>query len=733
VESPAKAKTIEKYLGKGYEVKACGGHIRDLPPSKLGVDVESDFEPTYQVIKGKQKIIDGLKKSAEGAETVYLAPDPDREGEAIAWHLKYLLGKAKVKRIEFHEITKSAVEDALKHPRAIDEDRVNAQQARRILDRLVGYKISPLLWRKIRKGLSAGRVQSVAVRLIVEREKLIDDFKPVEYWSIEAELSKLAGAIKNEKDKQIFIAKLIGKGDDKLVVNNATEADKILSVVKTAQYVIKNVTIKEGKRHPAPPFITSTLQQEASRKLGYTAKKTMMMAQGLYEAGFITYMRTDSVRIAQVALDAVRKLIEEKYGVNHLPEKPNAFKTKKSAQDAHEAIRPSLMENDPEAIKDRLQADQYKLYQLIWNRFVACQMLPAIFDNTTVNIDAGGYLFRANGSVRKFDGFMAVYVEGKDFASEEDEEGAIPVLSEGEKLQLVKLDPKQHFTEPPARFNEATLVKEMEARGIGRPSTYAPTIATIQDRGYITKDGRALKPTELGVVTNEQLVKTFPQILDYEFTAKMEDQLDDVVEGKEDWVKLLKDFYKIFKKSLDVADKVMDKVKTEKMTEEKCPTCGKNLVQRQGRFGEFLACSGFPKCRYTRNLGEDEKPTGEVCEKCGKPMVIKHSRFGKMLACSGYPDCKNFKPMLSTTGVKCPRQGCTGDLVIRRTKRGKVFYSCSTWPECRFALWDKPVNEKCPNCGSILVEKVSKKETVHKCTNVNCDYKKVVGEEGTPA
>ncbi len=725
VESPAKAHTIEKFLGKDYEVKACGGHVRDLPPNKIGVDIENGFEPDYQIIKGKQKTIDILKKAAEHSNIVFLAPDPDREGEAIAWHLKYLLGKdANIKRIEFHEITKEAVQEAIKHPRAIDKHRVDAQQARRILDRLVGYKISPLLWRKIRKGLSAGRVQSVAVRIVCEREKLIDDFKPVEYWSLEAELAKSAAAA--EKEPIHFIAKLTGKGEDKLVVSNQNQSDEIMAAIKGATFTVQTVLTKEGKRHPAPPFITSTLQQDASRRLGYSAKKTMLMAQGLYEAGFITYMRTDSVRIAQTALDAVRKLIGEKYGENFLPEKPNTYKMKKSAQDAHEAIRPTYLENTPESINDKLTPDQAKLYALVWNRFLACQMLPAVFDQTTVNIDANGYNFRASGSVRKFDGFMAVYVEGQDVASEEDEEATVPPLAKGEKLNLIKVDPKQHFTEPPPRYNEATLVKEMELKGIGRPSTYAPTLATIQDRGYVTKEGRALKPTELGKITNEQLMKGFPQILDYEFTAKMEESLDEILEGEVKWVNVLADFYKIFKKSLDQADKVMDKVKTEVMTEEKCPTCGKNLVQRQGRFGEFLACSGFPTCRYTRNLGPEEQPTGEVCEKCGKPMIIKHSRFGKMLACSGYPECKNFKPMLTTTGVKCPRPGCTGDLVTRRTKKGKVFYSCSKWPECRYALWDKPVDEKCPNCGSLLVEKVSKKETVHKCTNVNCDYKKVI-------
>ncbi|MFA5839671.1 MAG: type I DNA topoisomerase [Candidatus Margulisiibacteriota bacterium] len=703
VESPSKANTLKKFLGSEYTVEASAGHVIDLPPKSLGVNVEKDFTPTYKTIKGKEKIIKHLQEAAKNASVILLAPDPDREGEAIAWHLSTALGKNKnIKRIEFHEITKDAVLFAVKHPREIDMDRVNAQQARRILDRLVGYKISPLLWRKVRKGLSAGRVQSVAVRLICEREDLINAFKAQEYWTIIANLAN--------NSKVEFSARLISKDGEalggrpqektKIVVSEA-EAKQILSELDGAQYTISQITKKESRRYPTPPFITSTLQQEASRKLGFSAKRTMMLAQKLYEGmdlkdegrhGLITYMRTDSVRIATEAETAVRKYIVENFGKEFIPAQPLHYKKKKQAQDAHEAIRPTSVLRSPEKIKESLGPDEYKLYDLIWKRFVACQMEAAIFDQTAADIAAKNYLFRANGSVIKFEGFLKVYMESTDEDTPQETEGLLPELNEKELLTLLKLLPEQHFTEPPARYNEASLVKELEKRGIGRPSTYAPIIATIQDRGYVEKEGKALKPTEIGVTTNTLLVKHFPQILDIKFTAQMEDELDDVAEAKINWVKALKDFYEPFAAALSLAEVKMEKVKKEIATDEVCPTCGKPLIIREGRYGNFIACSGYPKCKYTKPTKEDEVKVTEVCEKCGKPMVMKHSRFGSFLACSGYPNCKNTKNIIKKIDAKCPK--CGGDISERRTRRGKIFYGCSNWPKCDFATWQRPAPEK---------------------------------------
>ncbi len=701
VESPAKARTLKKFLGKDFEVAACGGHVRDLPRRSLGVKIEKDFEPTYQIIKGKEKILKELKAAAQKADLIFLAPDPDREGEAIAWHLKYILGgDGKVKRIEFNEITKEAVTGAVKDPREIDMARVNAQQARRILDRLVGYKISPLLWKKVRKGLSAGRVQSVAVRLICEREAQIKKFKPEEYWDILAALST--------EEKSEFSAKLIARGEESLgvrpkekgkVIRSEAEVKQILKELEGAQYTVSKITKKEQKRHSAPPFITSTLQQEASRKLGFSAKRTMVIAQKLYEGvdikgegrvGLITYMRTDSVRIAHEAENAVRKYIGEIFGKEYLPPQPQRYKKKKQAQDAHEAIRPTSAFRHPEKIKDSLKPDQLKLYDLIWKRFVACQMKSAVFDQTSVDISANNYKFRATGSVLKFDGFIKVYLESKD-EEEEKEAGTLPQLTEGEILQLIKLSPEQHFTQPPPRYNEASLVKELEKRGIGRPSTYAPILSTVQERGYVEKEGKALKPTEIGVVTNTLLVKHFPRIMDIKFTAHMEDDLDDIVAQKLEWIEALKEFYEPFAKALAEAEVKMEKVKKEIKTKEICPKCGKILVIRQGRYGDFLACSGYPKCKFTKTLPEEEAKAivgQEKCDKCGKPMTLKHSRYGDFLACTGYPACKNIKPILKKVGAKCPK--CGGDLVERRTRRGKVFYGCVNYPKCKFATWQRP-------------------------------------------
>lgn len=727
MESPAKAKTLEKFLGKGFFVRASGGHMRDLPQKKLGVDVEKDFAPTYQLIKGKEKAVKDLKADSKKAKVIFLAPDPDREGEAIAWHLSEILGmKNKVKRVEFNEITKGAVENAIKHPRAIDMNRVDAQQARRILDRLVGYKLSPLLWKKVRKGLSAGRVQSVAVRLICERQKEIDAFKPVEYWTIEAKLTKTDEAAS-------FAAKLTLKSGEKIAIGNDAEAGKIVKDLDGAKYIISDVIKKEQKRNPAPPFITSSLQQEAARRLGYTAKKTMMIAQTLYEGvqipnegpvGLISYMRTDSFRIAKEASVAANAYIKKNFGAKYIPEEPRVFKKKKQAQDAHEAIRPTLIDRSPESLKAALSDDQYELYLLIWKRFLASQMSSAVLDMTAIDISAGDYTLRANGSVIKFDGFIKLYVESREEgeAPSEEEGGILPELFKGDALKKLSVSPSQHFTEPPPRYTEASLVKELEQRGIGRPSTYAPIISTILDRGYVERDAKALKPTELGMTISDLLVKHFATIMDYKFTAHMEDDLDDIVAGKLDWVEALKEFYAPFKKDLAEAEVKMEKIKKEVMTDKKCPKCGSPLLIRSGRFGDFLACSAYPKCKYTENIktAETQQYENEVCEKCGKPMVLKRSRFGQFLACSGYPKCKFTKTILNKTGVLCPE--CGGDIVLRRSKKGRIFYSCSNYPKCKFSMWGKPLNEKCPKCGSLLMESKLKGKTVKKCSKKDCDF-----------
>lgn len=725
VESPAKAHTLEKLLGKDYKIEACGGHVRDLPSNRLGVDIEKDFNPYYINIPGKGKILAAIKAAAKKASVIYLAPDPDREGEAIAWHLQNILKKeGKIMRVEFNEITRPAVLYGISHPREIDLNRVNAQQARRILDRLVGYKISPLLWKKIRKGLSAGRVQSVAVRLLCEREKEIEVFKPQEYWSITANLQKHAEGLS-------FIAKLLLKNGNKIEITNEQQAVGINNEIKQQPFKVKSVNRQEKKKNPYPPFITSTLQQEAARKLGFSAKKTMAVAQGLYEGvnikgegreGLITYMRTDSVRISQEAINDVRKYIKEKIGPAYLPDHPNHYKTKKQAQDAHEAIRPTSVFRTVDKIKESLTPDQIKLYELIWKRFVASQMLPSRLSVTSVDIQAGEYVFRASGTQVLFDGYQRMYIEVQE--SEEEEASRLPDLSEDENLGLKELIPKQHFTEPPPRYSEATLIRELEKRNIGRPSTYAPIISTIQDRGYVKREAKTLVPTELGKTLNEQLVKHFTDILDYKFTADMEDNLDEIVTGKVDWVKMLKDFYKPFEQALEKAKVNMEKIKKEQLLEEKCPECGKPLMLRGGRFGDFIACSGFPKCKYTKAIESKPEESGEVCDKCGRPMVVKHSRFGKFLACSGYPDCKNIKPILKGSGVKCPVEGCDGEIVERKSKRGKYFYSCSKYPKCKYALWDKPINEKCPKCSSLLVEKRTKNREYVKCSNADCDFER---------
>jgi len=673
VESPAKARTVGKFLGKGYTVKASIGHVRDLLRSKLSVDVENGFKPRYRVPNEKKEVVKELQEAVKQAAEVYLATDPDREGEAIAWHLLEAakIPRRKARRVVFHEITKSAIEEAFAHPRDIDMKLVNAQQARRILDRLVGYKLSPLLWEKVRNRTSAGRVQSVALRLIVEREREIQAFVPEEYWSIKAELAKRI------PERPTFIAKLIRIEDKEVDLKNKEEADRIVAELEKALYVVSKVTKGTRRKNPAPPFTTSTMQQEASKRLGFTAKKTMAVAQQLYEGiplgeegpvGLITYMRTDSVQVAEVAQQEARRFIAERFGEELLPPRPPVYKTRaKGAQEAHEAIRPTSVYREPEAIKQYLTRDQYRLYELIWKRFVASQMAPAIYDTISVDILAGQdgqrpYLFRATGSTLRFPGFLAVYQEARDEDAqpeEEEEEMSIPPLEKDEELDLVKLLPEQHFTQPPPRYTEATLVRTLEQYGIGRPSTYAPIISTLYTRGYVRRDGRRLIPTEIGFIVNDLLVKHFPDIINVDFTARMEEDLDKIAAGEEDWVKVLREFYGPFEQAVQRAERIIEKVEVP------------------------------------------QEETGMICEKCGSPMIVKWGRYGKFIACSNYPACRNTKPYMVKTGAFCPE--CGGDLVERKTRRGRVFYGCINYPECNFATWKRPLPTPCPSCGGLLV------------------------------
>jgi DNA topoisomerase-1 len=734
VESPAKANTIKKYLGKNFMVKASVGHLKDLPKGKLGVDVEKDFLPNYITIKGKGKILKELKDAAKKSDKIYLAQDPDREGEAIAWHIAAELEKQAKKpiyRVLFNEITKNAVKEAIEHPVKIDENRVNAQQTRRILDRLVGYKISPILWQKVRRGLSAGRVQSVALYLVCEREKEIEAFNPEEYWTITANL--------DGEEPPTFEAKLAKIDGKKAEIKSKKESDKILSDLKGASYLISKIEKKERKKNPLPPFITSTLQQDASRRLRYSAKRTMAIAQKLYEGinigeggtvGLITYMRTDSTRISDIAINEVRDYIRDKHGDKYLPSKPRHFKSKKSAQDGHEAIRPTSVLNTPDKVAKHLDKDAANLYRLIWNRFVASQMEPALFDVTAVDINANNILFRANGSIMKFPGFTAIYEEMLDDNNGE-KDGLLPNLKEGEELKLKELLPQQHFTKPPARYTEATLIKELEDKGIGRPSTYATIISTNVDREYIGIEERRLHPTKLGLLISDLLKKSFDKVLNVKFTADMEEKLDQIERGEKDWRASLKEFYAPFEEDLKKAEVEMEDIKSKvEETDEVCEKCGSPMVIKWGRFGKFMACSNYPECKTTKHISEDgdkvEEPevTDKKCEKCGADMIIKRGRYGKFLACSNYPDCKTTMPIGS--GIKCPLDGCDGEVIEKRTKRGKVFYGCSKYPKCKFASWNKPVPEKCPQCGNpFLVEKMKRGgEVTIECPEKECDYKK---------
>ena len=809
VESPAKAKTIQKYLGKGFTVDASFGHVKDLPKSSLGVDVDDSFETEYVVIPGKEKVLAKLKKLALSADKIYLAPDPDREGEAIAAHLadelsdegkKKKKGKAKkedgdgerIRRVTFNEITQRAVKAAFEHPRDIDQNLVDAQQARRVLDRLVGYQVSPLLWDKVRRGLSAGRVQTVALRLIVDREREIKAFEKKEYWTIDAHLS-------GQKPPS-FDARFLGKGEEKVEIPNGEQAEKIRLALENADWVVRSAEKKERRRNATPPFTTSKLQQDSSRKLRFSVKRTMMIAQRLYEGielgdeglvGLVTYMRTDSTRVAPEAIGEVREYITGEYGAQYLPESPNTYKEKKDAQGAHEAIRPTAATRHPDQVKQYLQEDEFKVYKLIWQRFVASQMNPAVFDQTTVDIDAKSgnetFWFRVTGSVMKFDGFLKVYEESKDSKDEEDEElkHKLPALEAGQNLTLKALKPEQHFTEPPPRYNEASLVKELEERGIGRPSTYATILSTIQERQYAQKIGGKFTPTEIGLVVTDLLVENFKDIFDFQYTARLEEELDEIEEGKEKWTDALGEFYKKFAKDLKYAEKHMENIKRmEKPTDEKCErcgaplvikwgkhgsfyacstydkedpnsctftkenpinlpdldsadlqetaqeeyceNCGRVMVLKRGRFGQFMACTGYPDCKTTRRLDQGKRvpdiPLDEKCPDCGRNLIIRHGRYGEFTSCSGYPDCKYVKQ--NFIGVKCPLCG-EGELVEKRARKGNTFYGCSRYPKCKFTSAAKPIAEKCPKCGNdYLVERMRKDGTVIACPNKECDYER---------
>jgi len=791
VESPAKAKTIGKYLGKQFLVKASLGHVKDLPKKDLAVDVERDFTPRYEVIEGKKKLIAELKQAAKGVDSVYLAADPDREGEAICWHLKEELepkksAKPAIFRVMFNEITANAVKRAFDKPLAVNVNLVEAQQARRVLDRLVGYKISPLLWDKVRRGLSAGRVQTVALRLIVEREREIRAFQKQEYWTIDVSL--------NAKKPPVLTARLNKRANETPEISNEATAKVIVDDLDGASYSVRSVTTREKRRNPVPPFITSTLQQESSRKLRFSVKRTMMLAQGLYEGkeigkegatGLITYMRTDSTRVSEEALAEVRGLITERYGQPYLPDSANVYKTKKDAQDAHEAIRPTSVLHTPESLEKYLAEDELKLYRLIWMRFVASQMMPALLEQTTIDIEAVGkssvpYLFRATGSVLKFDGFLKVYEEGKDQKDDEDEDlkHKLPAVTQGEVLRFKEIHPDQHFTEPPPRYNEATLVKKLESDGVGRPSTYASILSTIQDREYVKKEGGKFLPTELGMVVTDLLLENFNDLFDVKYTARMEEELDEIEEGKLEWRSAMAEFYGRFQKDLQHAERHMTDIKRmEKPTDLICEKCGKPMVIKWGKHGSFIACTGYPECTNTReltvdlpdvdNTGLGEQDEAEYCENCGRPMVLKKGRFGQFYACSGYPDCKTTKQIggeqrkdvpleepcpqcgnnlvkkygrygefvacsnypkckyvkQKTIGVRCPN--CSeGEVVERRSKRGKTFYGCNRYPDCDFVAWGKPISEKCPECGSsYLIEKYLKAGPVAQCPNAECKYK----------
>jgi DNA topoisomerase I len=791
VESPAKAKTIEKYLGKDFLVKASAGHIKDLPAKALGVDIKNGFRPTYRVIPGKEKIVRELKKAAEKSKFIYLAADPDREGEAICQHLAEELNGSedrRIYRVLFNEITKNAVVEAFDHPGEINQNKVSAQQARRILDRLVGYKISPLLWQKVRGGLSAGRVQSVALRMVVDREREIRAFIPEEYWNFSALLESTA--------PPPFIAKAVKHDGKKFKISNREQADQLLAELQKSDFLVSSIEKKEKKRRPVPPFITSKLQQEAYRKLRFSVKKTMTIAQKLYEGieigaegltGLITYMRTDSTRVGETALKEVRDFIKDSYGNTYLPNKPVVYQGRKGAQDAHEAIRPTSVLHHPDSVKQFLGRDEQRLYELIWKRFVASQMNPALFDETQIDIEAGRTLFRATGSVLRFDGFLKVYQEGQDevVVPGTDESALLPPVSAGEKLKVNQITPEQKFTQPPPRYTESSLVKAMEENGIGRPSTYAQIVTVIVDREYVVKDGEGrFLPTEIGEVVTDLLVHHFDDLFNYDYTARLEQDLDEIENGQNEWIGTLQKFYAEFAKDLQQAKIEMKNLRKEETPSGiACSKCQSEMVIRWGRFGKFLACKNYPECKNTQELPREsvevqssETPTTDPCEKCGSEMLLKKGRYGDFFACSAYPNCKNTRKIVhvkgeakvhadkqldelcpkcqavlmlkhgrfgefvacsrypeckfikrETTGVSCPE--CKeGEWLQRKSRRGKKFYSCSEYPKCRFVLWDKPIAEACPECQApYLLEKYSKRHgLVRSCSNQTCGYRQTL-------
>ena len=744
VESPTKVKTLKKYLGDAYNVAATVGHIKDLPSKEIGIDIENGFKPEYKNIPGKQKVITTLKKEAGDAEDIFLAPDPDREGEAIAWHTADVLKKKgrRFHRVLFHELTKNGIQQAMDRPETLNAHKYEAQQARRILDRLVGYQISPLLWRKVKNGLSAGRVQSVALRIICERERAIQVFDPEEYWSITAHLAADA--------PPAFAAKLFKRKGKKVSIPDGKTAQAILDDLADAAYRVEEVKRRTVQRNPQPPFTTSRLQQDANRRLRFTAKRTMAVAQQLYEGveleggepvGLITYMRTDSTRISAEAAEEALELIRERFGADYALDKPRFFKNRKKVQDAHEAIRPASPALTPERVRSFLNEEQLKLYTLIWQRFVASQMARALIDRNTVLVGAADYQFKATGSTVQFPGFMALYQSAEESESDSGDKAPLPELAEGDLLRLEKIDPRQHFTQPPPRFNEASLVKELEENGIGRPSTYASILSTIRGKGYVERDRGFFRPSELGFIVNDLVVANFPDILDVEFTARMEDDLDRIEQAEEQAIKLLERFYAPFSKELESAAEGMLSMKGVGVpTGLDCPECGKPLHIKVGKNGPFAACSGYPDCSYSRDYTRDERgrveivepvneASDEVCETCGSPMVIKQGRYGTFLACSAYPECKHTRSVASaagaSTGVACPEPNCGGELLERRSRRGKIFYGCNKYPECSYATWDRPVPVPCPSCGgSFMVEKTTKKEGRHlRCPDRECGHR----------
>ncbi|HOS92146.1 MAG TPA: type I DNA topoisomerase [Armatimonadota bacterium] len=745
VESPTKVRTLSRFLGGRYQVASSSGHIRDLPKSTLGVDIAEGFRPRYRVLPDKQRVVRDLEKAAQKASRVFLASDPDREGEAIAWHIAQTLKLADADRIEFNEITPEAVERALAHPRKLDMARVDAYHARRVLDRLVGYELSPLLWRKVhRRGLSGGRVQSVALRLICEREREIQAFEAQEYWTIEAELTPKTA-------RASFPAVMPFTKATRMDIGSEGEARSIVDEVRGAEWRVQSVRKAERKRWPRPPLITSTLQRAASARYGFSSQRTMTIAQSLYEgkdlgggeaSGLITYMRTDSVRVAQSAQEAAREYLAERFGPEYVPEKPPAYRTRRGAQDAHEAIRPTLVTRTPESVAPFLTADELKLYRLIWEAFLASQMPPAVLDTVTVDIAAGPRVFRASGYRVRFPGYMALQperapapssekraeAEPEDEAEENGAEHPLPELEEGQVLELVSVEPSQHFTQPPPRYTEAALISALEERGIGRPSTYAPTVEVIKARRYALIEDKRFRPTPLGFAVNDLLVQHFPDVVNAEFTAKMEGQLDAIEEEGAAWERIVAEFWGPFETTLKRAQEEMQDVRLEpEKVGRDCPECGAPLVLRHGRFGEFVGCSAYPECSFIEREAEAEQPTDEICEKCGRPMVRKRGRFGFFLGCSGYPECQNIrkpdrKPA-QPTDIPCPNEGCDGHLVLRQARRGNSFYGCSRYPKCRFTSSKKPVGRKCPKCGEQLVQAGTDEEpTGVECSARGCDY-----------